>query len=467
MKIGACAGMLSALLLGSTQSAAAAQQIARLIHYGWDNPYIEELPDQLPKIKTSVFNGLSARLDREHIFTGEPYPDGDYASAKAILQTVDRSLLRDSYLAIQSKTDGVFDWSNDAHWAAAMRNMHNSVEVAKAGGFKGIVFDMEPYGKNPWAYNTQQASTRLGFAEFKALLRRRGTQMIRDIERTYPGIEIWCLYGLTAEEINVQDATSDQQLEALLKDSNWGLWPSFFAGWVNGASPGLRIIEGNEHSYYYVRRSEFQKQLKWVRQDLARLLPAGLRDKYRGLIKLGHAAYVDGVMNLHESPRYIGYYFDNDGQRRLLLRNNITNGLETSQSLVWVYSEENKWWDKPPRQDIDRAVRLAKADAKAGIIPSDDIPAIVKAKTELDRRVSIGGKIKSSSGRGYQADRFEPALSNAACVAWGDQGDYGCDFPYGSNVAIRPVIGGKTLSPLQYRFNHLTQSNWSKNFLVK
>lgn len=443
-------------------------EAAKLLHYGWDNPSIATLANVLPKLKASAFEGLTARPTASTpLFESKIDLDNSFKTDLAALQSFDHGALKQSYLAVLASVDQNFDWSDDAHWALTLGNFIHMAQLAKAGGFKGLVFDMEPYGKSPWNYGTQPAKSRLSFNTLQALVQKRGADAMRVMQQEYPGIEIVNLYALTAMNYSMADVKAGKDPNVFLAEDGYGLWPSFFAGWVEAADASTILIEGNEPSYYYTRRAEFENAKTFVKNHLAAFLPKALRAKYTTRIVMSHAVFVDGVMNSFKSPRFIGYYFASDKQRLQLLHDNILNGLQTSESVVWIYGEQAMWWEEPPRKDIDDTLRLAKADAIASVKPAPPSPALIAAETGLQTRVSIGGKIRDTNGKGIKPDRWKPALANVACSSWGDEGAYGCEFPKGSDVVMEPVITGKIFEPKRVSLRKVVKSNWAMDWVVK
>jgi hypothetical protein len=446
----------------------ASAEPAKLLHYGWENPSIAILADVLPKLKASAFDGLTARPSASTPLSASKIdPDNSFKSDLATLQAIDHAALKQSYLAVLASADEKFDWSNDAHWALALENFRHMAQLAKTGEFKGLVFDMEPYSKSPWNYGTQPAKDRLSFNAFQTLVQKRGADAMQVMEQEYPGVQIVNLYALSALNYLIANVKTGEDPNVFLADEDYGLWPSFFAGWVEAADDSTILIEGNEPSYYYTRRAEFETAKSFVKNDLSLFLPKQLRAKYTERIVMGHAVFVDGVMDSYKSPRFIGYYFGGDRQRLELLHDNILNGLETSQSVVWIYSEQTKWWENPPRKEIDDALRLAKADASAGVLPSPPSQALIKAETGLRTRITIGGKIRDANGKGLKPESWKPALANLACSSWGDEGAYACDFPKGSDVVMEPVIAGKAFEPKLLRLRKVEKSNWAMDWVVK
>lgn len=439
----------------------------KLIHYGWDNPDITSLPVVLPKLKDSVFDGLAANSKgHDQIFSAVPFHPHSFARDNAVLKILPSRALANSYLLLHAATDDKFDWSNKKHWASSLSNMRQMAKLAKAGGFKGLVFDMEPYGKSPWNYHSQKAKDQLSFAAFQDLLQSRGAEMMEAMQQEFPGLDLWCLFGLSAHSYLLADPVTLTDANALLINDGYGLWSAFFGGMVASAADDTRIIDGNEPSYYYTDAAGFAKAATTIKADLQRFLKPKLRKTYEQKILLGHAVYVDGVMNLHNSPRFIGYYFKSDKDRLELLARNTANALATSETLVWVYAEKNRWWDGVIRKDVDAALQRAKnAVAKTAAIPAS--VALRAAEKQLKTRVTIGGKFQTSNGKGVKPESFGSPFNDMACSTWGDEGDYACEFPKDSNVVITPRTTGAIFEPGQQHFKAVAKSTYGIDWVVK
>jgi hypothetical protein len=435
----------------------------KLIHFGWDNPTIETLPVVVPKLDASVFDGLSiTSTGHDHVFSTVAATEDSYEHEAAILKSIKPGTLAHSYLVIHSATDGLFDWRNDRHWGASLSNMRNLVSLAKAGQLKGIVFDMEPYGKSPWDYRSQAAKDSLSFSACRELIFQRGKDMMSTMQTEYPGLDVFYLYGLSANTYLLNDPASLAEPDSVLAEDGYGLWSSFFGGMVKAADETTRLIDGNENAYYYTRSENFDASYKTIKQDLTRFLSKDVKIKYAERIKLGHAVYIDGVMNLHKSPRFIGYYFKSDQPRLELLSRNVANAMRSSESLVWIYAEKTLWWQEAPRKDIDRAIRAAKKDVQVTVaLPISK--ALKEAESTLASRIAIAGTLKDKAGHGVRPEGFGSALNDAACYSWGD-GQYACEFPKGSNFEIRPRLKGSTFEPAFRSFENVTETRYGVNW---
>jgi hypothetical protein len=414
-----------------------------------------------------VFDGLAAQsAGHDRIFATTAFAEQSLQRDFAVLRILPPKALASSYLVIHAATDDAFDWSNEKHWAASLANIRMMAKLAKAGGFKGLVFDMEPYGKSPWNYPTQKAKDRLSFAAFQDLLQTRGAAMMDAAQKEYPGLDLWCLFGLSAHSYLLADPKSSTDPDGLLAADGYGLWSSFFGGMISHAAKSTRIIDGNEPSYYYTETAEFAKATATIRTDLQRFLKPELRAGYAQKITVGQAVYVDGVMNQHRSPRFIGYYFKSDRDRLELLARNTANALQSSESLVWVYSETNRWWDGVIRKDADKALRLAKADT-AGTAAIPPSAALREAARGLSERITISGKIRTVKGKGIKPESFGSPLNDMACSTWGDEGEFACQFAKGSDVVITPRTTGMTFEPQQREIKNVETSDYRVDWVSK
>jgi hypothetical protein len=445
------------LMFLSLTTNASAERMVKLIHFGWDNPTIASLPQMLEKFGASPFDGISVTATaHDRVFTVNALPDTAYDGDDVILAKLKPGQLSNSYLVIHAATDGVFDWTDDQHWSSVLKNTRSLARLAHRGSFKGLVFDMEPYGKNPWDYATQPSHGKFAFAAFQDIVQKRGEDMLRAMQEEFPGLDVFCLYGLSAMTSLLDDPS------AQMSEQGYGLWPAFFGGWIKAAAPPTRIIDGNEPSYYYTSEKNFSASKNRINAELAQFLKPELRADYKQKISLGQAVFLDGIMNLHQSPRFIGYYFKTDQQRLSFLQHNTALGLKSADSVVWVYAEKVSWWRDGARKDIDLALRNAK-----GNLQSQDSEAIQFAADAWNSRVSIGGKFVDASGKPFTPSRFKPALASAACSTWGDRGEYACEFPKGTTIKIEPEIEGHDLIPKKKLLNNLVHSKWGIDWMVE
>jgi hypothetical protein len=216
-----CIAAILLMFLNLTTNASA-ESLVKLIHFGWDNPTIATLPKMLEKFGASPFDGISViATAHDQVFTVKALPDTVDETDYAILAKLKPGQLSNSYFVMHAATDGVFDWTDDQHWLSVLRKTRSLARLAHRGGFKGLVFDMEPYGKSPWDYATQPSHGKLAFAAFQDLVQERGENMLQAMQEEFPGLDVFCLYGLSAMTSLLDDPS------AQMTEQGYGLWPHF------------------------------------------------------------------------------------------------------------------------------------------------------------------------------------------------------------------------------------------------
>ena len=467
----ACA--IAALTLSACNSIAATPNSKKLLEYGWNSR--TPLTLDVRQLEASVFDGVILKpASRNLTFSTQPLPDTEFQPSRATLQQKPSKKLGNSFLMVNVYTDDDWDWFNDAHWAAAERNVRNMVRTAKQGGLRGIVFDSEPYSKNPWLYATQPKKGTYSFKAYQSKVRERGAALMRVMQQEFPNITIINLFGFTMfegllgeleYEAKRNNRSVAEQLEPSLSEDWGGLWAAFLNGWFAAAEGNTRIVDGNEPAYYYLSGQAFTDSRKHIQTELLQLVDTNNRSAYAQHNQIGQAVYVDGVANLHQSPRFVGYYLENDTNRAKLLEHNTYHALRTADEFVWVYNENPNWWNNPPAT-LDAALRNAKTKLTSGQDLGLDMGFLTTGKANYDARVEFGGTI-TANGAGVRPTRFEPAEADAACTPWGDQGRYGCAFPKGWTGTVRPIIEGKTLEPAERTYQNLQQGRWDQDYRTK
>jgi hypothetical protein len=458
---------LTALVLAACTSNATIQPnqsgTKKLLEYGWNSPKPSNFDPQ--KLEASVFDGAMLRVDGdETLFGTQALPTADFEKMQNTLIAKTTKKLENSFLSMNVYTDANWDWFDDAHWAAAESNIRNYARTAKRAGLRGLMFDSEPYSKNPWLYRTQPKISSQSFAAYQQKVRERGAAFMRVVQEEYPGVTILNLFLLSnlggVLEGNPDDATLQKNLE-----EDWsGLWGSFVNGWLETASNDVKLIEGNEYAYYYLNAGQFDNSAKTVQDYYLRLVDPALREKYKTVVRIGQALYIDGVANLWKSPRFIGFYFESGDDAKRLLEHNTYHALRTTDEFVWAYGENVRWFTRaePLEATLRSALDKHRADQPLGFTTE----FIDTAKQKFQARVSFGGTI-TKNGQGVKATRFETSIDGLPCVSYGDEGKYDCTFPAGWSGTVKPIVEGQTLEPAERSYTNLTKSTWNESYIVK
>ncbi len=340
----------------------------------------------LATVEASPFDGVMVRPSvGASIFTTAAYPDSAFAQDRqdlAAVSAVSSTRLTDNFLLIQTSPASTFDWFDDRQWAAVDQNLRNVAQLARVGGFKGIALDSENYNADfqlfgyPWQTRRDQQT----FRDYQQQVRKRGSEFVRAILDEDPGASVFSL-GLTSWLSAPIPRLDDPAQEAYMATDDGGLWFYFVRGLLDGLSAGTDLIDGDEQSYYFRRAQAFDDSREFIRRtgrDATILDAAGLA-KYDAHVTVGQAVYVDGLLNLSNWDRTIGYYLASDAQRRDMFEYNLYQALRASDRYVWVHSENMNWWTGDVPTGLADSVRQTRTRYDRALGPSVDVTSAVDA----------------------------------------------------------------------------------------
>jgi hypothetical protein len=444
-----CVGIM---LLSLPNTLGKAEESKKLIFFGWNSPSPSYLRENIETIRQQPFEGVAVQLSAgDRAFTLQAYPEADFAKDQADLTAIDYGTLTDNFITITVSVEAEWHWTNPDHWAAAESNIRNMAKTGAAAGFKGILFDSEPYLHSPWAYNAEA----FGGADFeaaKAIVREKGARFIEIVREEMPNARILSIWLMSY--IRFLDP-------ATLSEDTYALFPAFVEGMFIAAGDSIAMIDGNESAYYYLQTSEFDQ----TRQALLEGLPL-LGTEYQPLVEtalqVGQSVYVDGVMNLWNSPRFVGYYMPNKAGNLALLEHNVYHALRTADEYVWLYSENMNWWTGTIPEGLREAVESAKRKIAAGEpLGFDPTQTITQAREGYDSRVMLYGRITDQNkniveGAQVVSGVTDDAGEESACVVY-FLNKFDCAFPRGWSGTIRVVLEGATFEPPQYEVDNLQE----------
>ena len=91
-----------------------------------------------------------------------------------VLRDIQWQSFDSNFLAMYAASS--MDWYNDTDWSAVTAHAAFMGRAARACRCAGLVFDPEPYGPSPWTYAAQVHAADRTFAEYQAVIRRRGRE---------------------------------------------------------------------------------------------------------------------------------------------------------------------------------------------------------------------------------------------------------------------------------------------------
>jgi hypothetical protein len=442
----------------------------KLIEVGWDAPTPSHLRANISTMSQQPFDGVMVNLSAGKTFLNKnPYPESAFTQDRADLAAIGPSKLTDNFVTMWSAREAGWDWFSDSDWSSAQTNATNFAKTAKAGNFKGFMFDPEPYGTNPWSYSAALYPSQ-SFSSVQAKVRERGAAFMTVVQAELPTVKILTLFGTSIVKSQAEERGS-------LEKADWALLASFIDGMLDTIGPQARIIDGNEGSYYYTRSSDFDAYRALKNASSAYVSPEN-RTKYDNQISVAHAVFVDGALNIYNSPRFLGLYFQTPEQRLQYLEYSMFHALRASDEYVWYYNENMDWWGTKGAgvqvpSGLANVTESALRKATNGLPLGLDVDAFAgPAGTRYRNRVEINGRI-STNGRAEQGQGLGTAKLTTEFVADGKEtacqvteadGYFQCFVPPNWKGRVTPVLAGYTFDPPYFQADNITANNTNVNF---
>jgi hypothetical protein len=379
------ASLLVPLATLHAQSLIPARPAKKLIEYGWDVPYPDQVRKEIRAMEQRPFDGIIFRLrDWNHAFDPRPWDEAQLQPQLDDLAAIEWNTFTDNFLCLYAANNWQMDWFNDQQWTNITANLRLSAKAARVGRCVGLVFDPEPYGDNPWAY--QGGNQGRSFAEVEAQVHKRGAQFMAALQAELPNVRLLTFFhqSLFGDLLDNPDLQDRQQR---LSQQHWGLLSAFWNGALEAANPGARIIDGNELAYYMTNREQFFRAYHTIRQRSLSLVPEELRTKHAVNVQAGNALYVDQVLDLRPpQEQYLSHYLA-PAERLRFFEHNVYYALTTSDEYVWCYSERMNWWQDQVPDGAEAAIRAARDAIAQGRTDQGD-----KLSAELAEYVAAGQK---------------------------------------------------------------------------
>jgi hypothetical protein len=350
----------------------------KLIEFGWDTPSPQALHDHVTEWQGRPFDGVIFSLSDNAgmIFNIQAADSAKIRPQIALLNSLHWGRFTDNFLELTCTS--TMNWTSDSDWKIVLNHAHLCAEAARAAGCKGFVLDPEPYnGLDPWNYQLQQQSKTMTFAEYQEVVRHRGSEFIEALQQNMPDMKLMSFYQYS-ELVNESGRSQDPAVrERALEINGYGLLPAFLDGMLESADPRVQFIDGNERSYYYRYKSDFENGY-YVMHSVAPLyVTPELRSKYNKQFRSAQAVYTDFNFDLRpDAFPSIPSVSMTPAQRDQIFESNLYYALKTSDEYVWLYSETVHWWDpatpRPPgmEQAISDAVDKVRSGQPLGFSTS-------------------------------------------------------------------------------------------------
>lgn len=430
-RITACA---LALLSTATLTPAQAPQYGalpakKLIEYGWDVPYPDQVLTSVREMEERPFDGVIFRLrEYNHAFDIQPWPRAALEPQLERLEAIEWRRFSDNFLTLYAANRDGMDWFDDDHWRAIEANLRLTAEAARRGGCVGVVFDPEPYGPDPWLLT--EAAPGHDFASTAAQVRRRGAQFMEALQSEMPAIRILSLYQLSVVA-SMFGVAEPGRISAQLEGHHYGLLPAFIDGMLDVIGPEAILIDGNEPSYYYEDEAPYAQAHLALAQGGQRLVSPANRATYRRQSQVGMAIYYDQILGLRTpAPAYTAHYLT-PAQRLAFLEHNVYWSLTTADEYAWFYSEKANWWTGELIDGVDEAVAAARAKASSRQALGFELDSLMAgARRRMEKELADRVEIREATIQRRPASVLPPVIDGGAD-----------DLAWRSSTALAPLQG--------------------------
>ncbi len=324
----------------------------KLIATGWDHADSRRLLENLDQMEKRPFDGVVIEItgrteedkpcDLRRGFSNQRWRREWFQPCIEHLRACRFRRFTDNFVLLGANPGNV-DWFDDDGWQQIAEHWRIAAWVMKQSGFKGILFDPEPYTEPyaPFRYTAQPDRDKHTFDDYYSQARRRGRQVMKVVSEEYPEITILCYFmnSVTAA------ATGNADPHRALATSGYGLYPAFIDGWLEVASPTLIFVDGCESAYRYNSEREYLEAAVRIKGACQELVSPENRARYRAQVQVGFGIYLDAYWN-PKGPWYINGL---GGPRVERLRANVRTALRVADEYVWVYGEKFRWWPTPNR----------------------------------------------------------------------------------------------------------------------
>lgn len=357
----------------------------KLIEFSWDSPTTAQYAEKISFYENVPFDGISVKLTKEvgggNIFMVNDWekvtPEAKQNEFENIAKIGQSRRLNHNFLVLYGASQ--MDWFSDDHWKLVEENIRFGARLAKIGGFKGILWDPEPYkpGKNPWKYDDQKHKELLSYAQYYEQVVSKGKRFIEIIREEFPGAVIFSLRELSDFQCGspfsqfVLPVTDEKKTMEVLNSSWWGLHLAFTIGNIQALDSQIKFVDGNEEAYYYTSPIEYYKFRDVIYNDGLALVPEPYRNAFRENYSIGHAIAIDymlgnwaGLLTGFTNGQTCQGKVLTHEQRKQWFEHNLYYSLATADEYAWLYSEKLNWWtlENVPEGFVD-AIKSANLKA--------------------------------------------------------------------------------------------------------
>ena len=325
----------------------------KIIEWDWGTSFysLEYMRKHVRNIESVPFDGLAITIQHEDT----QYKDGLCHQVKWTeeeMQQVFDALAAIEWKSYQHNFIATFagerhgstkepvrmDWFDDTHWENILHNIRLLTQAAVAGKCVGLWFDPETYHRTPWNYYPNpkrrqppaQHFDSKSYDEYFTQVRKRGAQYMTVIQSVMPKLVFFNAYLSTRLE------SSDTGRNI------YGLYHAFLNGLLDAAGPGVVFVDGNESSYPYKTKADYDRGYVDIRHRKLALIAPENRRKYASQVQASHALYMDEIFGIHRTRQWTGTHLAYPHRVRLF-EQSLFHAMDAADEYVWIYSEKMNW----------------------------------------------------------------------------------------------------------------------------
>jgi hypothetical protein len=343
----------------------------KLLAWGWDEPDTAYLRAHLAEMESSPFDGCVFGVRHGAAGAGgsfswqawgrRRFSGAELSSAEEDLRALRPRRFSALFLRL-NVTPGDVGWFQDH--SAILANAELAAALARAGGARGILLDVEQYEAPLFDFRRQPMAEAYGWEAYARQVRRRGREVIAALQSGYPGLTVLLTFGHTLPWVEMTDpgagppraggpAPPPGALRSL-GDVLYGLLAPFVDGLLDGARGRTLVVDGFELSYGFREPSQFEAARRLFETGVLPIVAEPAR--YRRRARLAFGLWLD------YDWRRRGWYPQEPSRNHFTpesLAAALRAGRRHTDEIVWLYSERAPWWSatSPPPAAYREAVR--------------------------------------------------------------------------------------------------------------
>ncbi len=342
----------------------------KVIEWGWDEPDTKFIREHIAEMQQLPFDGLVFHVNSNkggnltwEMWGERKFEPDEFQHAIDDLKSTTFDRFTDNFLRV-NVSPGKVDWFDDTAWSTVVHNYAIASQIAKEGGCRGFMFDVEQYNEGLYDYAQQPHRDSKTFGDYQTQVRERGRQWMQTVNQSFADITVLMTFGY---RIAQPGQGSDRST------AHYGLLADFLDGMLDACSPETKIVDAWEFAYPYKTPKQFQegyetirtKSLEWTQNT----------QQYRRHVTAGFGLWMDCHW------RQVGWNLEDFSKNHFTpgeFENSVRLALKTSDQYVWIYTEQPRWWTNeklPPEYvaALTNARQAAPSPFKPEVIPCEGI----------------------------------------------------------------------------------------------